>query len=168
MEKRIGVVQLGEAHGLAATQCIDVGELLFRIDGEPTSQPTRYSVQVGPENHIDLPPTLSAEVLFDAFYWRYMNHHCEPNAMIQDREVYALRTIYPEEAITFNYNTTEAEMAEPFLCHCESSRCKGLIQGFKHLSSTDQQHLLPLLAPHLLPLLKAIPNACAENDGENG
>ena len=165
MEQRIVVVRLGETRGLAATQCIEAGELLFRINGEHTSYPTRYSVQVGSEEHIDLDPTVSAEVILDKFYWRFMNHHCEPNSMIKGQEVYAVRTIYPREAITYNYNTTEAELAEPFLCHCGSSHCKGLIQGFNHLTITDRQTLGPLLAPHLVPLLETAPQPVARSGG---
>ena len=50
--------------------------------------------------------------------------------------------------MTFNYNTTEWEMAEPFSCGCGSENCLGTIQGLKHLT-ISQRERLGFVAPHL-------------------
>lgn len=77
-----------------------------------------------------------------------MNHSCEPNSLIRDREVIAKRNIQPWEAVTFDYNTTEWEMAEPFSCGCGSENCLQTIQGLKYLT-VSQRECLGTVAPHL-------------------
>nr|WP_309689589.1 SET domain-containing protein-lysine N-methyltransferase [Armatimonas sp.] len=153
---RVGVLRLHGQFQLVATEPapIAAGELLFRIEGEQTSHPTRYSLQIEERVHIDLGEQ-APETLLDRYYWRFMNHHCEPSACIRGRDVYAARVIQPWEEITFNYNTTEYEMAEAFTCQCESAHCRGDVQGFKQLTTPEREVLRPWLAPHLLRLLPA-------------
>ena len=151
---RVGVLRLQGQFQLMATDPVPIaaGELLFRIEGDLTSHPTRYSVQIEKQTHIDLGEQ-APETILDHYYWRFMNHHCEPNACLRERDVYATRIIQPWEEITFNYNTTEYEMAEAFTCQCKSARCQGDIQGFKQLTPAEQEALRPWLAPYLLCLL---------------
>ena len=144
----VGVVRAAREYRLVATRLISAGERLFRIEGEQTTKPTRYSVQIGENLHIDLGGGHSSEEILDRYFWRFMNHSCEPNALIHDREVIARRDIEPWEAVTFNYNTTEWEMAEPFACGCGSGNCLGTIQGLKYLTK-EQRGLLGRVAPHL-------------------
>lgn len=146
--EHLGVVRTAREYRLVAIQPIAIGEVLFRIQGEVTDRPTRYSVQIGENQHIDLGSNHSAEEILDRYFWRFMNHSCEPNAIICDREVIALREILPWEAVTFNYNTNEWEMAEPFDCMCGTSRCMGKIQGLRHLTP-EQREQLGRVAPHL-------------------
>ena len=152
---RVGVLRLRGQFQLVATEPMPIaaGELLFRIEGEQTSRPTRYSVQIGESAHIDLGENVM-ETILDRYYWRFMNHHCEPSAYIWGCDVYAARVIQPWEEITFNYNTTEYAMAEAFECQCGSARCQGEIQGFKQLTVPERETLRPWLAPHLLRLLR--------------
>ncbi len=89
----------------------------------------------------------------DRFYWRFTNHSCEPNSLLRGGEFFALRPIKPWQEITFNYNTTEYELAEPFDCRCGSDRCAGRIRGFRFLSRLEQDRLRPWLADHLLSFL---------------
>ncbi len=117
-------------------------------------RPTRYSVQVDLAAHVDLPVGHSHEETLDRFYWRFMNHNCEPNTMVRGRMVLTLRPIAPWEEITFHYNTTEYEMAEPFDCQCGSRRCEGRIEGFRFLAPPEQERLRPWLGAHLRRLLQ--------------
>jgi hypothetical protein len=151
-KSRVGVVRRQGQFSLVATETIAVGERLFRIEGERTSTPTRYSVQLEEDVHIDLGQQ-PLELVLDRYYWRFMNHHCEPNALIRGLDVYAARGIAPWEEITFNYNTTEYHMAEPFDCHCGSPHCLGQVSGFQQLSSAAREELRPWLAPYLVQLL---------------
>lgn len=146
--EHLGVVRSAGEYRLVAIHPVAAGTLLFKIQGELTTQPTRYSVQIGENVHIDLGSGHSAEEILDRYFWRFMNHSCEPSALIRDREVIALRDINPWEAVTFNYNTTEWEMAEPFDCGCGSSDCLGKIQGLKYLTPAQRERLA-MVAPHL-------------------
>ena len=119
------------------------------MEGKLTAQPSRYSVQVGDHLHLAPGEKPSAEEPLDRYFWRFMNHSCHPNTVIREREVFACRDIQPGDAVTFDYNTTEWEMAEPFRCRCGSASCLKEIRGFKHLTAA-QRDRLPLVAPHLL------------------
>jgi hypothetical protein len=151
---RVAVMRSGGEYTLVSREPAPSGTWLFTIDGVLTDVPTRYSVQVGRSVHLDLPESYGHEEIMDRFFWRFMNHSCEPNAVIRGREVFALRTVDPREEITFDYNTTEYSLAEPFDCRCGSGSCVGLVQGFGSLPRAEQERLRPLLADHLLSLLE--------------
>lgn len=53
----------------------------------------------------------------------------------------ALRDIAAGNEITFNYLTTESEMAVPFNCSCGSTNCFGLIQGRSFLTGAQAERL---------------------------
>jgi hypothetical protein len=144
----VGVIRASREYRLVAICPIPAGARLFRIEGELTSKPTRYSLQVGENLHIDMTSGQTAEEILDRYFWRFMNHSCEPNSLIRDREVIAKRNIQPWEAVTFDYNTTEWEMAEPFSCGCGSENCLGTIQGLKYLTAS-QRECLGTVAPYL-------------------
>jgi hypothetical protein len=144
----VGVLRSAGDYRLVATRAIAAGERLFRIEGDLTHQPSRYSVQVGYQLHIDLKREHPAEEIFDRYYWRFMNHSCDANAQIRDIDVVALRDIHPWEPVTFNYNSTEWEMSEPFDCHCGSDHCLARIQGYRFLTVEQRDRLGPV-ASHL-------------------
>lgn len=153
----VGVVRADRAYRLVAVRPVAAGARLFQIEGEKTDQPTRYSVQIGENLHVDLGAGHSGEEILDRYFWRFMNHSCEPNTLLRSQEVIASHDIEPWADVTFNYNTTEYEMAEAFACHCGTPRCLGTIRGFKHLTSAERERLRPLLAPHLIRLLPSGP-----------
>ncbi len=144
----VGVVRANGEYRLVAIRSIAAGQRMFRIEGDETNTPTRYSLQIGHNQHIDLSNDYSAEEILDRYFWRFMNHSCDANSMIHEREVVSLRAIQPWEAVTFNYNTTEWEMAEPFNCSCGSASCLGVIQGLKFLTLAQRERL-EMIAPHL-------------------
>jgi hypothetical protein len=150
---RAGVVRCSGEYRLVLTQRVDGATHLFDLDGELTDTPSRYTVQIGHALHVDLPGCHELEYVLDRFYWRFMNHSCEPSAVIRGRQVFSLRPLEPWEEITFHYNTTEYEMAEAFDCRCGSSRCEGQIRGFRFLPRPQQERLRPWLSGHLLALL---------------
>ncbi len=151
----IGVLRFDRDYKLFSTACISEGTRVFRIDGELTTVPTRHTVQIGHGLHVDMPRGYSSADVLDRLHWRFVNHCWQPKLGKRDREAFALTTIPPFHEITFHYNTTEYEMAEPFDCHCESFHCEGRIQGFRFLSRGGQERLRPWLASHLLRLLTA-------------
>jgi len=156
----VGVIWANAEYGLITNRPILAGERLFQIEGELTAHPTRYSVQIDHNVHIDLGVGYSQEEIKSRYYWRFMNHHCEPSAMIRGRDVIAVRSLSLGSEVTFDYNTTELEMAEPFDCRCGSPLCLGRIRGFQHLAPAEKLRLLPILAAHLTaPPLRTKPVA---------
>jgi len=146
----LGIAHENGEHRLVAVQPIAEGKTIFRLEGEITAKPTRYSVQIGKTLHLDSGSAHAMDDVFDRYYWRFMNHACDPSAVIRGGEVIARRDIAPWEDVTFNYNTTEYDMAEPFVCRCGSVQCEGTIRGAKHLSPKRRAKLRPMMAPHLL------------------
>ena len=77
-------------------------DIIYVLRGEIFDHPTRESIHIGDNKHI-----------YDE-YGIYMNHSFNPNTKIDGKNVVALKDIYPGDEITFNYNSTEINMACPF------------------------------------------------------
>ncbi|MCK6508465.1 SET domain-containing protein [Myxococcota bacterium] len=105
-----------------AGQVIDV---LPRVSEQ--DYPTRYTVQTGPNQHIDI-----GEV------WACGNHSCAPTMLFDMRRmlVTATRDLKAGEELTFFYPSTEWDMAEPFVCHCHSSECLQHIAGARYIPTS--------------------------------
>jgi hypothetical protein len=65
---------------------------------------------------------------------RFINHCCEPNCepIIDNRRIYieALRTIFPGEELTYDYNLTREDgdnkhTEKAFVCRCGAPTCRG-------------------------------------------
>jgi hypothetical protein len=134
----VGVLVEQHERRLIALRPVAAGARLFGIEGRETPVPTRYSLQVGWALHLDQEDARDPVDRVHRRYWRYMNHSCDPTTVIRDREVYALRDIAAGEDVTFDYNTTEWDMAEPFECRCRTVRCVGTVRGARHLT-VDQR-----------------------------
>jgi len=145
----VGVLVEQSERRLIAVQSITAGTILFRIEGFESRTPSKYSVQIGRDRHLDQRGARDATDRVRRFYWRYMNHGCEPTTRIVDREVVALRDIAPLEAVSFDYNTTEYDMAEPFQCRCGAPSCVGLVRGARHLTAARRAQIAHLLPDYL-------------------
>ena len=106
-ERRAAVVRSDGEYRLVTNQAVPAGTLLFILEGELTATPTRYTVQFDENRHVDMPAGCPLEEVLDRYYWRFMNHACEPAAVIRDRSVLSLRPIPAWSEITFHYATTE-------------------------------------------------------------
>lgn len=145
----VGVLVTQDGRHLIAIRPVAAGTTLFPLIGRERKTPTRYSVQVGPALHVDQKSAHDITDVVHRFFFRYMDHHCEPTTVIRGREVIALRDIAPGDGVTFNYNTTEYDMAEPFRCHCGSAQCIGMVRGARHLTPAQRAQLAPWLADYL-------------------
>ena len=114
---------------LLATRDFQIGDHILRLVGEIVETPSKYSVQLGPGQHMDLPAEIRSEPPVDRYRWRFLNHSCEPNAEFDDINLVAAREIKASQEITFDYNTTEYDLAVPFECHCGADSCCGLVRG---------------------------------------
>lgn len=145
----VGVLVTHDERRLIAIRPVGAGELLFRITGRERPTATRFSLQVGRDVHLDQSSARNVDDVVRRYYWRYMNHACEPSALIRDRAVLALRAIEPGESVTFDYNTTEHDMAKPFACHCGAAHCVGIVRGARHLTVEQRARVEPWLADYL-------------------
>ena len=152
---RVFTAKIAEGHGLFAAESILPGELIVRVDGDVRSSRSRFSIQIGLDAHLDVRAGITMDAMLAEHFWWFLNHHCEPNAMLSGLDLIAIRPIAPKEEVTFNYNTTEVELIEAFACRCGSQHCAGMVRGFRHLSAVDRERLKPWLAAHLLPRVHA-------------
>lgn len=158
VSRRVTVVSLRGQRGVVAVETIEEGEAILAVNGRLTDVPSRYSIQIGEHEHIDLPHDADPVRGPGEFPWQYLNHSCEANAMLLGRQFVALRRIRPAEEVTFNYNASEYDMAAPFECCCGSPSCGGQrIAGFRHLSPEQQQALQPYLSETLRAHLARMP-----------
>lgn len=133
---------------VVASRSIESGSVILEIRGEVVDRASKYSLQVDDATHIEYPWVDQMDASETRHQWRYLNHSCDPNAVLIGLQLVAIKPIAQGEEITFDYNTTEYEMSTPFRCEC--GHCGGaLIRGFKFLSSDQQWRLEPRLAEHL-------------------
>jgi len=127
--------------GVVTTQAIREGAALLHIQGALCAAPDRHTIQVADRVHIS----------GDSRLWAFLNHSCAPNCRLDFSTwtLVAAREIHADEELTFNYLTTEWDLAEPFVCACGSSGCCGVVRGFRHLARREQERLRPWLSPFL-------------------
>lgn len=129
-----------------AKHAISRDSVIFYLRGNISTRPSKYTIQLGAGRHLFPSRRKARGDEFD-YCWQYLNHSCEPNGYINtiERTFRALRDIALGEQITFNYLTTESEMAVPFNCNCGSPNCFGFIQGRNFLTSEQADRLALIL-----------------------
>jgi hypothetical protein len=143
-QTEIKETQFGEA--LFTVDLVPAGALVLSFELDPLHvhpAPTRYSVQVGTDKHLDTPGAL--------FQW--LQHEEEPSLRADAGEklnFYALRDMEAGALLSFNYNTTEWYMATPFTCGMTGIE----VSGFSTLDLTKQRFLASegLIVPHVYSL----------------
>lgn len=145
----VGILVQPHHRRLIALRDIPNGTRLFRISGREHAAPTKYSVQVSATLHLDQDCARDESELVRRYYWRYLDHSCEPTTRIRDLEVIAVRDIAEGEGVTFHYCTTEYDMASPFECRCGSPRCMGVVRGARHLTPAQRRELARWLPDYL-------------------
>lgn len=157
-ERENSKIEIREKNGCKGVFAKEEIELhsVIKLKGVVSPHPTRYSIQLGEDKHLSLPPDQEITQHPD-FFWKYLNHSCQPNGEINPAELTfrPLRNIERGEECTFNYLTTEYEMAAPFACNCGTDNCFGMIRGYKHLSA-EQRAELTAHAPHRFKNLNSI------------
>lgn len=145
----VGVLVEAAQRRLVAVRDIRAGERIFALVGRESRNATRYSIQVGPEMHLDSDDLGTDDERVRERYWMYLNHCCEPSAWVKGLSVVALRDIAAGDGVTFDYNTTEWDMASPFDCGCGAASCVGTVRGYKHLSPPARARVAAHLAEYL-------------------
>ena len=153
---RIRVVErAGQLAVVAASPMLAGTEILY-FDGQVVPHASRYSVQVGIDEHIELLGESGDCDRSRRHAWRYLNHSCDPSAAPRGRVLVALRDLAPGDQITFDYEANEWQMAEPFLCGCGAAGCRGWIRGYGLLTREQRARLAVAVSPHLLALDRPI------------
>ncbi len=135
---------------VVAIRPVKAGETVLTLDGEELDRPSRHSIQLDERTHIEVTGDSPLEQLMLSHPWRFTNHSCDPNTRLVGRALVALKPVRAGDEITYNYNTSEWELAEPFECGCGSPDCERTIRGFKYVERQERERIRPLLAPHLL------------------
>jgi hypothetical protein len=107
----------GDSHCVVAARPAAAGDPLLQLVGTLRDVPSRHSVQVGPGEHLVAAEGAGGPV------WQYLNHSCAPNAVLAGRALTAAASIAAGDEVTFDYETTEDELAVPFRCRC--GHCPG-------------------------------------------
>lgn len=112
---------------------ISKGETIILFTGNRSAVANKYSLQISETEHLS---PYSADQNDLRSIWQFLNHSCSANSFIDfhNLALIALKDISEGEEVRFNYNTTELEIATPFICNCNSINCYGEIKGFKYLS----------------------------------
>ena len=97
------IVRDGNYASVIANKNYKEGELVNVLKGEIFPEPDKYSIQLSENQHI-----------LDDFA-KYMNHSFNPNCIIVGYQIIALREILEGDELTFNYNTNEKKLANPFI-----------------------------------------------------
>lgn len=141
-DSKIEVREAEGYRGVFALEDIAANSVIINLGGVISERPTKYSIQLDEDNHLG-PPTGARTGTESVPPWTFLNHSCEPNGYVNcaDRTFRALRDIRAGEELTFNYLTTEREMASPFECRCGSVKCFGLIRGYKYLAAEQRESL---------------------------
>lgn len=88
--------------GLVALKNYKKGELIHILTGLIAEKPTKYTIQIGNNQHI-----------LDR-YGIFINHSFDPNIKIVGKKLIAIKNIYKNDQICFDYNKNETKMANPF------------------------------------------------------
>ncbi len=143
--------------GLFATHAFEAGSTVMKLRGITQVYPSRYSIQVAATAHLAPPLRAVAEDrLTENYRWCFINHSCAPSTFIdvEARAIVALHPLAPGDELTFDYNTTEWNMADPFTCRCGAAQCQKTVRGYRHLTPAQREALGPYVAAYLPALLR--------------
>ena len=145
---KVRVIDISEGvRAIIADQAIPCGSVVIPILGTETDKPAVHTVMIEAGKHLDVTNES-----------RYTLHSCEPNSKfdISSRQVIATKYIDRNQLVTFDYATTEYDMAQKFTCLCKSENCRGVIAGFAHLSKELKKKFIEedLVSPAIKCLYK--------------
>jgi hypothetical protein len=126
------------------------GDTILEVRGDVVQTPSRYSIQVDTNEHVEpgqVPDDLDG---YDNYLWPFLNHSFEPNSMMEGKRLLAIADIAVGDEVTFNYNANEWDMATPFTCMVTGRS----VTGNKHLSLEQRARIAPISASFILELAR--------------
>lgn len=85
---------------------------------------------------------------------RFINHSCEPNAILSGTMLLAIRDIFNGEEITFDYSTTMDDEIYTLDCLCGTTSCRKVIRDFITLPASLREKYISLGAVQQFIVLK--------------
>jgi hypothetical protein len=83
-----------------------------------------------------------------------LNHSCEPNCgAIGTSSICAIKDIYPETELTFDYAMTDSSQYDEFNCACKTNSCRKKITGEDWKNSIIQQKYEGYFSSYLKKLI---------------
>jgi hypothetical protein len=141
---RLQLMPGASGRALVVTDVFGPGERALSFVAPLGGEKTMHSVQVGHDLH-----TQTA----DRELWMFLNHSCRPNCRLVllalDESgatlhahigVVALSGLRAGDVITFDYNTTEWDMASQFTCDC-TTQTPCVVAGASKLSAEQRSRL---------------------------
>jgi len=156
VDKSLLKIKKSGVSGKGVFSLVDIknGESICFLEGEEmTLQEMSDRVDADEEGSSD-PFQIDLETYLDLNELpRSINHSCEPNAFVQDKnELVALRDIKSGEEIFYDYSTTMADNQEKIeaangmlwtcKCRCDSKNCRKIINQFRTLPKSVQEFYL--------------------------
>jgi hypothetical protein len=138
---KIALRPCADGFGVFAHEAISAGETLLALAHVFVEHAQRHTIQL--DAHLHQAGTGEID--------DFLNHSCAPNTALdfERLELRALRTIAAGEELSFDYLSSEWDMAAPFSCACGAAGCHRLIRGFRHLNADQQEALAPIASPYL-------------------
>ena len=124
---------------LIAKEPVKKNHIIVKTKGKIINHQTRTSFQIGKKKHLECEPI------------KFINHSCNPNTYFDFRDL-TLKNIKKDEELTFNYLSTEYDLAHKF--KCKSRGCFGYIKGFKYLTPEERKRVKPFISPVLKKMIK--------------
>lgn len=97
---------IDQMYGLFSTSLYEVGDVVLSIEGEIIDKPSRTTIQIVPNKHVDVDAPA-----------KFINHSCNANCEVRGMELIAIKKINIGDEITFNYQNSEDILANPFICN---------------------------------------------------
>lgn len=80
----------------------------------------------------------------------YINHCCNPNAgLTSPITLVAMRDIYPDEEVCFDYAMSDATPYDEFECACGAKNCRGQITGNDWMLPELQERYAGYFSPYI-------------------
>jgi hypothetical protein len=140
-----------EGHrSLRARVSFSRGDTILEVRGDVVAIPSRYSIQVDTNEHVEpgrVPEGLDG---YDDYLWPFLNHGFDPNSMMEGKRLLAIVDIEAGAEVTFNYNANEWDMATPFECMVTGRS----VTGNKHLSMEQRARIAPISSSFILELAR--------------
>ena len=130
---KVKIVKINGMEGVITTIDVKSDNIVYEFRGRQIPDPTRTSVRIC-RKHIE------DDII------AYVNHSCTPSVRVDDMSyndwnmfgTYSLIStgdIAAGEELTFDYNSTEDEVAYPFKCSCHGTLIRG--KNYVEHSSSD-------------------------------
>ena len=115
-------------HSLHANTAFNTGDIIVSFSAATTQNYASYlTLQTGRGIHITLEPS----------FLQYVNHSCNPNVFFDTSamQLVCISRVNRGDELCFFYPSAEWEMAQPFVCNCNSKNCLQLINGARGLGA---------------------------------